>query len=346
MGIDGNCLKHPRSGVARYLEGVLSCLPALAGEAGVTFSVLAPRRARRTVAWVLWHMQRIPAGEFDVLHYPFYYPCLWPQCPSTVAIHDVLVIEHPEWFPRPWVTAMRGLVRRGCQRAAAIVTASEEVASAIHSLCGVPRERIVVVKYGVDSETFFPQDSTATDAVRQRFGLLRPFLLQVGPFEPRRAVDLSIRALTAVRDELGDVELVLVGDTRHGVTRSEPLPAFVRRLGRVSNSELASLYGAAGALLAPSYGEGFDLPVLEALACGGVVVASDIPVHVEHYNGAVELFVRGDANSLAEACIRVLTDDSRIAALRSGGPRHAARFTWQECTRRHIELWQQVGPSS
>jgi glycosyltransferase involved in cell wall biosynthesis len=291
-------------------------------------------------------MQRIPAGAFDVLHYPFYYPCLWPQCPSTVTIHDLLVVEHPEWFPRPWVEATRALVRRGCKRAAGIVTGSEHVASAICSLCGVPREKIVVATYGVDRDAFFPLDRATTEAVLHRFGLSRPFLLQVGSFEPRRAVDLSIRALRAVRDQLGDTELVLVGEARYGGSMPEPIPTFVRRLGRVTDAELAGLYGAAGALLAPSHGEGFDLPVLEALACGAVVVASDIPVHVEHFQGAVELFVRGDADSLADACLRVLTDEARRAALRSGGPRHAAHFTWEECARRHVELWQRLAPSS
>lgn len=342
VGIDGNCLLHPQGGVARYVEGLVSHLPGISGEGDTCVSVMTPSKVRRTIPWVLWSMQQISHNRFDILHYPFYYPCLWPRCPSTVAIHDVLVIEHPEWFPRAWGTATRLLLERGSQRAAAIVTGSKEVAAAIERTCRVPRTRIAVIPYGVDMAAFGPSAGQEAESVRRRFGLERPFLLQVGAFEPRRGVGLAIRAVRAIRAEMGDVDLVLVGDTRSPVPGLDASQAFVRRLGRVSDFDLAALYGAASAVLAPSFGEGFDLPVLEALACGAVVVASNIPVHVEHFAGAVELFDTGDAKSLANACVRALTDSARIASLRERGPRLASIFSWEACAQRHVELWRMV----
>jgi glycosyltransferase involved in cell wall biosynthesis len=110
----------------------------------------------------------------------------------------------------------------------------------------------------------------------------------------------------------------------------------------VSDQELCALYGAASAVVAPSLGEGFDLPVLEALACGAVVVTSNIPVHVEHFAGAVELFDSGDAESLTNSCLRVLTDTVRDASLREQGLYLASKFSWKTCARRHLELWQTV----
>lgn len=342
VGIDGNVLNHPRSGVARYVDGLVSELSAAGRPFNLGFSVLSPRIRRSTISWVLWHMQRIPRGQFDLLHYPFYYPCLWPQCASTVAIHDVLVIEHPEWFPRAWAAVTRGLLQRGAARAAAVVTGSETVASAIQSLCCVPRERIVVIPYGVEAATFAPSNAARIKAVREKFELRRPFLLQVGAFEPRRGVGLAIQAMHVIRAEIGDIELVLVGDARSTVPILNTALGFVRRLGRVGDSDLAALYGAASAVIAPSFGEGFDLPVLEAIACGSVVVASNIPVHVEHFAGFVELFESQNAESLADACVRVLTDTARAASLREGGPRRASSFSWAASARCHVELWKMI----
>jgi glycosyltransferase involved in cell wall biosynthesis len=287
-------------------------------------------------------MQRIPRSQFDLLHYPFYYPCLWPQCPSTVAIHDVLVIEHPEWFPRAWATFTRSLLRRGAERADSVVTGSEVVASAIESLARVPRQRIVVIPYGVDPAIFAPPNAARTETVREKFALRRPFLLQVGAFEPRRGVGLAIQAMQVIRAEIGNVELVLVGDARSPVSSLDAAPHFVRRLGRVGDFDLAALYGAASVVIAPSFGEGFDLPVLEAIACGSVVVASDIPAHVEHFAGFVELFESQRAESLADACVRVLTDSGRAATLRERGPQRASKFSWAASARRHVELWKMI----
>jgi glycosyltransferase involved in cell wall biosynthesis len=96
-------------------------------------------------------------------------------------------------------------------------------------------------------------------------------------------------------------------------------------------------------VLAPSRGEGFDLPLLEALACGAAAVASDIAVHREHFAAAVELFTSGDAEALVQATNTVLADSGRAAALRAAGPTLAASFDWIKVARRHLEIWREVG---
>jgi glycosyltransferase involved in cell wall biosynthesis len=342
IGIDGKPLLPPRAGVGRYLEGLLAGCAAVS-HADAELDVVMPAGPRRTLPWVLWELQRATARSYSVFHFPFYYPPLAPRCPVTVAIHDVLVLEHPEWFSRPSLNPIRRLAPRGARLAAAVVTGSCCVADAIAERCNVPRERVHLTGYGVDRMKFAPPSPEQRAEVRRRLSLSRPYLLQLGALEPRRGVDLALAAVASLRGRTPDLELVLVGAPRAHVPALENPPPWVRRPGFVDDGDLPALYAAAEAVLAPSRGEGFDLPLLEALACGAGAVASDIPVHREHFTPAVEFFASGNAEALAAATLRVLEDSARAAGLRAAGPELAARFDWADVARRHLDLWRQVG---
>jgi glycosyltransferase involved in cell wall biosynthesis len=341
VGIDGKPLQPPRGGVARYLEGVLAGC-ASASPLDLEIEVVTPRTGRRTLPWVLANLQRATGRGFSVFHFPFYYVPLAPRCPVTVAIHDVLVLEHPEWFARAWLNPLRVLIPRAARRAEAVVTFSQCVADAIAERCRVPPERIRVTGHGVDTSKFRPPNEDERSEACRRLRLPRSYLLQVGALEPRRGVDLAMAATRMLRTRFPDLELVLVGEMRSPVSALHDVPGWVRRLGWVDDADLPALYAGAAAVLAPSRGEGFDLPVLEALASGAVVVASDIPPHREHFESAVQLFASGNAEALAEAVATALEDSELAARLRAAGPPLAGRFGWNDVARRHIDLWREV----
>jgi glycosyltransferase involved in cell wall biosynthesis len=341
VGVDGKSLQPPREGVARYLEGVLAGCAALKVP-DLELDVITPSRPKRRLPWVLWDMQRATARGFDAFHFPFYYPPLMPRCPVTVAIHDVLPLEYPEWFGRRWSNTLRWMIPAGAKRATAVVTGAEATAEAIVSSCSIARAQIRVIPYGVDAGLFAPVPAEGIASVRHQLGLGRPYLLQLGALERRRGVDLALAATEMLRVRWPELELVLAGERRTDISALAAASAWVRRLGRVEEAALPALYAGAAAVLAPSRGEGFDFPVLEALACGALVVASDISVHVEHFAAAVRMFPSGDAQALADAVAVVLDDSAAAAALRARGPAHAARFSWKESARRHIELWREV----
>ncbi len=337
--IDGASLLPPRAGIARYLEGLLAGLRNV-GADDMNVEILQPETRRRTVRWVLWDLQKA-SSKFDLLHLPFYYPPLSARCPVVCAIHDVLVLEHPEWFPRPWADVTARLIRRGARRAEAIVTASQHVAEKIEVLCRVPRSRIEVMPYGVDLRIFGQPPQREIGAILAHFGIRTPFVLQMGSFERRRGLDLTLEAVREIRMEAPAMTLVLVGEARDRVEAMVDPPPWVRFLGWVDDAFLPALFAGAAAVISPSRDEGFDLPLLEALACGGALVASDIEVHREHFEPAVVLFESGRADALAQG-IRMVLDTGRNEALRGRAVEHAGHFSWSTVASRHVELWRSI----
>lgn len=339
VSIDGACLLPPRAGVARYLEGLLGGLRQV-GLDDLELEILRPETRRGTVRWVAWDLQRA-SSKLDLLHMPFYYPPPASQCPIVCAVHDVLVLEHPDWFPRPWADITAWLIRHGAGRSEAVVTASNHVAEKIETLCRVPRERIEVVPYGVDRDIFGPPSRSEVDAVLALFGVETPFVMQVGSFERRRGLDLTMEAVTEIRREYPEMTLVLIGEARDRIDELADPPPWCRSLGRVDDGFLPAFFAGASAVISPSLDEGFDLPLLEALACGGAVVASDIGVHREHFEPAVVMFERGRADALADGLRRAL-DSGSNETLRAKALEHSGIFSWSTVAERHRDLWKRI----
>ncbi|MCS7181881.1 MAG: glycosyltransferase family 4 protein [Thermoanaerobaculum sp.] len=341
VGLDGKPLLPPQTGVFRYTQGLLSGLASLPPEE-VEVVVVKPHKPLRTLPWVLWHLQRETAQGFKVFHFPFYYTPLVPACPVTVAVHDVLMLHHPHWFRRRCFNTLRYLVPLTVPRADGVITGTQWVAEALEASCGVPRERIRVIPYGVDRNLFFPPPAAKVRQGLAELGLGWPYLLMVGALEPRRGVDTLVAALTQLRQKYPELHLVLVGPLRAPVEALVEPPPWVHLLGQVEDRWLPLLYAGAEVVVAPSRGEGFDLPVLEALACGACVVASDIPVHREVFAGAVQLFRVGEAEGLAQAVRQLLEDRERREHLRAEGLSLVQGFSWERAARAHLQLWREL----
>ncbi len=338
VGIDAMSTLPPIGGVGRYVAGLLHGLREIERD-GLEVTPLIPRCRRSTSIRVLLEMQLRTRRGFDAVHFPFYYPPLRPFCPVTVAVHDVLLFEHPEWFPRAWGAWMRFLIARGLRAAAAVVTGSRCAAESIAALGLAPPKKVHVIPYGVDRSVFAPPTRSRVDSVLRAAGLERPYVVQFGGLEPRRGLDLSIAAVREARVTLHDLELVLAGRVRASTPGLESPPSWLRSLGEVADADAPALLAGACAVLAPSRGEGFDLPVLEALACGAAVVASDIQVHRELFSGATAEFASGNAADLARALVELVTRPDLRDQLRAQGLDLASRFSWAGTARGHADLW-------
>jgi glycosyltransferase involved in cell wall biosynthesis len=243
----------------------------------------------------------------------------WSPCPVLLAVHDATFMTHPEWLNARARMVLRGLVPRAARRARVVLALSETARADVVAALRIDPAKVKVVN--PHPAAVFTPDEGAAERVRARFGLER-YVLAVGDLGPRKnlgSLGTAVRSLGA-----GRPELALVGRPGPGGERIAA-EAGGRWLGHVDDAGLADLYRAAAVTAYPSLYEGFGLPLVEAMACGSPVVASD--------RGAIPE-VAGDAAVLVEPSARGIADGIRAALepataerLRAAGPARAARYT-------------------
>lgn len=227
---------------------------------------------------------------------------------------------------RPWWFCK--LARRmltGLQKAAVVFHNSVQTRDELLRFGLIDSTRLVHAPLGVAPE-FTPHPNSPADPVPWLDGLAcRPWVLHVGSCIPRKRADVLLEVVAAARRTIPDLRLVKVGGEWTAEQRSQMdalgLANSVIHVTGLSRTQLAEVYRRAPVVLLPSEAEGFGLPVVEALACGAAVVASDLPVLREVGGAAVTYCPVGDVPAWAEAVTKHFTDPY-------GGPDRTARLAW------------------
>jgi len=300
----------------------------------------------------LWYRLRIPfpidplIGPVDVVHgTDFLVPPA--RCARVATVHDVSFLLVPELGHPRLVSFLRAVVPRMLRTADALITVSESVQQDLLRLYRVAPDRVYAIPHGV-AFPFVPHPPQHVRPVIASLGIREPYVIAVGTVEPRKGYPVLLQAVERAAENIPDLQLVIVGATGW---LAEPIERALEeaqqrgrvfRLRRISDQTLAALYSAAAAFVTASFYEGFNFPLLEALACGAPAIATDIPVHRE-VAGNAALFVRsGDVDSLAEAMISLLTDTTLARRLQQAGPQQASRFSWHKSAEQHIAVYRAV----
>ena len=289
------------------------------------------------------------ARDADVWHGPHYTMPRQGSTPCVVTIHDMTFFTNPEWHERAKVLFFRRAIAYAAQHAQAIISVSEYTARLIDELL-VGHAPVVVAPLGVDLDRF-SLDATGDAQSLRAHGLHADvdYFLFVGTFEPRKGIDVLLDAFTEVARENPRVELWLAGQHGWGVDKVEArlsthaAASRIRRLGFVADDALAPLLRSSRAAVYPSRGEGFGLPVLEALACGVPVVTSRDTVMEEVAGPAATLTAAGSAPDLARAMLELLDLSPRERALAGRiGRDRAEAFTWARCVDQHLVAYHRA----
>jgi glycosyltransferase involved in cell wall biosynthesis len=295
-------------------------------------------------------------GRFDVYHvvdhtYAHLVHAL-PADRTVVTCHDVDAfrsILQPEdeqrSAPYRWMSAR---ILAGLRLAAHVPCDSESTRDALVSLAGFPQDRLSVIANGTDTARWQDSDALADlEAARLLGPRQRVELLHVGSTIPRKRIDILLDVFAAVKAERKDARLIRVGGpfTAEQRVRARELGILdaVVVLPFVDRATLAAVYRRAALTLLPSEREGFGLPLVESLASGTPMVATDIPVLRELGGDAVSYCPLEDIVQWAIAILALLAERERLPERwrlrRAAGVARASDFSWSHYAARLVGIY-------
>ena len=286
-------------------------------------------------------------------HVPYWAPPILPSVPTVVTIHDLIPLLLPEYRGGLLVRLYTSLVSIAARRASLAITDSAASRQDIIARLGLSAGRVRVVHLAAD-ERYTPAPVPGDREVRARYRLPERYVLYLGGFDVRKNVAAVLRAYRLAGPAIGkDCPLVIAGrlpqedtpfapDPRRLARELEVDERTVRFTGFVDEADKPALYRDAVAFIFPSRYEGFGLPPLEALACGVPVVGSNTSSLPEVVGNAGVLLPPDDAEGIAEALIRLATDDGFHAELSRQALAQAARFSWERAARETLAVYRDV----
>lgn len=263
---------------------------------------------------------------------------------QILTIQDLSPVDHPEWF-RPWFSRWyRWMWAILARRVESIVVPSEFTRQRVIGKYHLPGERVSIVPGGV-SAAFQPVSRASSAVIVERYHLPARYFLFVGTLQPRKNLRRLLSAWVQIARDYPKLELLVIGPRGEVFAEQESgnVQTNVRYLGYVPDEHLPALYSSAFALVYPSLYEGFGLPVLEAMACGVPVIASDI-APLRELVGQAGLLVKVDhADSLVDG-IRALVESPNLRmTLGSNGIRRAQSYTWDRAAQKMQQIIHGLG---
>ncbi len=269
---------------------------------------------------------------------------------KVVTVHDLLPLMHPQDHPGYRNTIIRKLTGPTVRNARYVLTVSRTVQSQIIEKFAVTDQKVVPVYNGIDHRHFQISEHAKTPGPAEDTTSEIP-LLYIGAVEPRKNLETVLAALRLLKKRRSkNIMLTIAGGVRNPqyaarlkkMIQELSLETSVTFTGYLPNNNCLDLLKKAHLFLAPSKGEGFDLPPLEAMACGVPVVCSDIPVHRELFDHHAVFYPPNSIYGLAESMDTLLSDTAKRNTLRRKGKSLADRFTWKKTAWQIAEVYRHI----
>lgn len=251
--------------------------------------------------------------------------------PQLSVIHDLNFEHRPDGLPARWAQYYTTEFPKYARRADVLGTVSEFSRRDLERTYGLDASYIQVFPNAAD-ESFQPATKTEVEQAQKTFAAGRPYFLFVGSLHPRKNVDGLLAAFETYCIQGGSWELVVVGVAMW----SKDLPRMsaeaesrVHFAGRLEQEELVvAVSGAQGLVFVPWF-EGFGIPVVEAMACGVPVIASNVTSVPEVCGDAAFALVDpSETSSIAAEMMRLESDEGAAQEAAERGLRRARDFSW------------------
>ncbi|QXJ22033.1 glycosyltransferase family 4 protein [Actinomadura graeca] len=366
--LDATAVPADRGGLGRYVDGLLAALSAEGADLAVACQradekrygelapgariVAGPAALAHRATRLAWEQSGLPyvaeSVGADVIHLPTYTMPVSAVLPTVVTIHDVTMFAEPEPHDPVRTTYVKSATRTAARRATRLIVPSRATRDELVRLLNADPSHIDVAYHGVDHEVFHPPAELETKQVSDRLGLHgRPYVAYLGALEPRKNVPNLIRGWVRACAELAEPPaLVLAGgggwdDEVDAALATVPLQLRVLRPGYLPWALLPGFFGGALVVALPSRGEGFGLPVLEAMACGAPVLTTRRGPLPEVGGDAVA-YTEPDPDGIGRALTALIGDPVRRAELAEAAQTRAQGFSWTASARAHMASYEQA----
>ena len=369
--IDATAIPANRGGVGRYVDELIPALAAL----GVELVIVAQRRDdefyrglapnaqvvsisktfESVPARLIWEQLLFPFVirklKPDVVHSPHYTMpfAARRRYPIVVTMHDMTFFTSPYVHLGVKGRFFRSMIRRSVGLAAGIITPSVATKDELVRLVGASPNKVTVAYHGVDQSRFHPVSDAEIARVRATLELPAdmPYIAFLGTLEPRKNVPALIAAWVMAAQRLPADQvpaLILAGakgwDEQIETALAEVPPDLTVRLpGYLPLDDLPGFLAGAQVLAYPSLGEGFGLPVLEAMACGACVLTTR-RLSLPEVGGDAVAYCEPDVAAIADALVALCTDPARRRALAQAAIIRAQSFTWAAAAQAHLRAYQ------
>ena len=363
IAVNAALLGNRHSGVTTYIIGLIQSLSRLGHEVVVYGSSchlpvgtgITIHRTPRSIAYdagpfagflrLLWNLFVLPAkilgGSVDVIVSQNAEGAIWCSVPQVLIIHDLVPLFYPEEAPR-LRSYYKRLLPLVLKHTAAVIAVSQYTRGDILQHYKINPANVHYCYNGVE------QASGETEQGRRPANApSSPYFLFVGTFAPRKNLETLVRALARIQSQVPH-SLVIVAyadQWAHGLMRLAKeleLGDRVVHLSGLSQQELEYVYHHATALFLLSEYEGFGFPALEAMVAGTPVVVSDSTALAEVAGCAALKISAHDIHAVAEAMLRLFTDNSYREKWQTLGSERAQAFTWDRLGCRVSDILSQV----
>ncbi|HEX6499245.1 MAG TPA: glycosyltransferase family 1 protein [Micromonosporaceae bacterium] len=363
--IDATSVPADRGGVGRYVDGLLGALDKLDADLVVVCQrtdaerygrilphaevISAPAAVAHRPARLAWEQTGLPMlaqqVDADVLHSPFYTCPLRASCPVTVTVHDATFFTEPEHYDKSKRAFFRSAIKTSLRRAARVIVPSKATRDELIRLLDADPTRLDVAYHGVDHGAFHLPSDAEKARVRARLGLGEsPYVAFLGAKEPRKNVPNLIRGwVRAANGRPQPPALVVAGGSGHDDEIDQAVaevPAKLRLLrpGYLRYADLPGYLGGALVAAYPSHGEGFGLPILEAMACGAPVLTTP-RLSLPEVGGDAVAYTGESPEEIGRDLGALLDDEPRRQWLAKAGFERAKEFTWESSAEVHLASW-------
>jgi glycosyltransferase involved in cell wall biosynthesis len=265
--------------------------------------------------------------------------------PTVLTVHDLIYKLFPAYHKKLNYWYLNLAMPLYCRRATAIIAVSQASKRDIVRFYGVDPGKVHVI-YEAASSLFRPPSPDRIRHVRQAYDLPDNFLLHLSTIEPRKNLNRLLDAFLPLRRLFPDLCLILAGskgwltDSFFAKIEADGLTDAVRPLGWVPDQDLPAVIAAARLAVQPSLYEGFGLPILEHMACGQVVAASNASSHPEVGGEAAAYFDPDNVAEMTAVIRRLLTDQDEYQQRRQLGLAQAAQFSWQRTAQETLAVYE------